>query len=239
MSCVCYIVTVRTGTLALAALVTGAAAGTVWGAEAPRTRLISLGDRATLVVEVPRALRHAIGRPDIEALVVEIELPLDDFVAVERTPPTPSPFLRRVTLAAATRLDGSRALRVTVLKGPDTTHRARLSGGRLYIDVVSANRPPILSEPTVETPPAIPANDSYATLRQDILDRASTLANRPDVKGLMRLEVEIRARDEKLGRSQPDLIEELLLRVQQFTEAARTRQLDEDRRAILKQSAKP
>jgi len=222
-----------------AGLVVGAGAGPVWGAEAPRTRLISLSDRATLVVEVPHAASHATRRPDTEALVVEIELPLDDFAAVEREPPTPSPFLRRVILAPATRQDGTRALRVTVLKGPDTTYRARLTGGRLYIDVVSTSRPLMSSGPSAETRLGFPTNDTYSALRQDILRRASALATRPDVKGLLRLEAEVHARDEKLGRSQPDLIEELLLQVKQFTEAARTRQLDEDRRAILKQSAKP
>jgi hypothetical protein len=225
--------------LVLAVLVNGAGTGPVWAAEAPRTRLISLSDRATLVVEVPQASRHAVGRPDTEALVVEIELPLDDFVAVAREPPTPSPFLRRVMLTPARRSDGARALRVTIMKGPDTTCRVRLAGGRLYVDVVSASRPLISSGPSGDTPPVIPTKDSYSTLRQEILDRASTLAIRPDVRGLLRLEAEIHARDERLGRSQPDLIEELLLQVKQFTEAARTRQLDEDKRALLKQSAKP
>jgi hypothetical protein len=60
------------------------------------------------------------------------------------------------------------------------------------------------------------------------------LAARPDVKALLRLRDEVKQRDNELGHRRADLIEALLLEVDRYTDEARARQLELDRRAFLK-----
>jgi type II secretory pathway predicted ATPase ExeA len=96
------------------------------------------------------------------------------------------------------------------------------------------------SLPTVERPPrvnteATPAptapSASAPDFRADVLARASTLAMKPDVRGLMRLQEEVRSRQASTPE-QPGLVE-LLVELEELTNQARERQLELDRGRLL------
>jgi hypothetical protein len=75
---------------------------------------------------------------------------------------------------------------------------------------------------------------AYAVLQKSALDRARDLAARPDVKGLLRLQQQVKERDTKLGKARVELIRELLEALEKFTDNARSLQLERDRANLLK-----
>jgi hypothetical protein len=95
-----------------------------------------------------------------------------------------------------------------------------------------APRPQATAKPT--GPPSAADAAAYQALDASARRRARELAARPDVKALLRLRDEVKQRDNELGHRRADLIEALLLEVDRFTDEARARQLELDRRAFLK-----
>ena len=95
-----------------------------------------------------------------------------------------------------------------------------------------APRPQAAAKPT--GPPSAADAAAYQALDVSMRRRARELAARPDVKALLRLRDEVKQRDNELGHRRADLIEALLLEVDRYTDEARARQLELDRRAFLK-----
>jgi hypothetical protein len=95
-----------------------------------------------------------------------------------------------------------------------------------------APRPQATAKPA--GPPSAADVAAYQALDTSARRRARELAARPDVKALLRLRDEVKQRDNELGHRRADLIEALLLEVDKYTDEARARQLELDRRAFLK-----
>jgi hypothetical protein len=85
------------------------------------------------------------------------------------------------------------------------------------------------------TLPTSSVDVAYQTFESSTRRRARELAAVPDVKGLLRLREEVEQRGKKLGRQRADLVEQLMLEVVRYTDEARARQLERDRRAFLKE----
>jgi hypothetical protein len=95
-----------------------------------------------------------------------------------------------------------------------------------------APRPQATAKPSA--PPSAADAAAYQALDASTRRRARELAARPDVKALLRLRDEVKQRDNELGQRRAELIEALLLEVDRYTDEARARQLELDRRAFLK-----
>jgi hypothetical protein len=85
------------------------------------------------------------------------------------------------------------------------------------------------------TVPASPVDVAYQAFESSTRRRARELAAVPDVKGLLRLREEVDQRGKKLGKQRADLVEQLMVEVVRYTDEARARQLERDRRAFLKE----
>jgi hypothetical protein len=94
--------------------------------------------------------------------------------------------------------------------------------------------PRLSATPKPAGPPSAADVAAYQALDASARRRARELAARPDVKALLRLRDEVKQRDNELGHRRADVIEALLLEVDRYTDEARARQLELDRRAFLK-----
>jgi type IV secretory pathway VirB10-like protein len=71
--------------------------------------------------------------------------------------------------------------------------------------------------------------EAYRDLRASAVQKARELAAQPDVRGLLRLQEEVKKRDVELGKRQPDFMTRLLDELTKYTDEARALQLERDR----------
>jgi hypothetical protein len=100
---------------------------------------------------------------------------------------------------------------------------------------VPPTQPQAPSPEPKSTVPASSVDVAYQAFESTTRRRARELAAVPDVKGLLRLREEVEQRGKKLGKQRADLVEQLMVEVVRYTDEARARQLERDRRAFLKE----
>lgn len=102
------------------------------------TRLVALplSDRASLLVELKKPVPLAREtKSDAQSVVVEAG-PIDGAVqALDLTPAGTTPLLGSVSVAAVTTPSGQSFLRITVQLRAPASHRVRLAGSRVYLDL--------------------------------------------------------------------------------------------------------
>ena len=208
-----------------------------YGADAALSRvlMLPLTDRTTVVAEltgrVPRV--QEIGA---NPATVTIEAgPIDAATRpLDLTPIARSRFVAHVSVRTATGPDRVTYLRMQITLASFCTHRLRVGGSRIYVDLMPLEeRAPSPLVPLVSAEKAS-VDAAYKDLESSVLPRARELAGRPDVMGLLRLHDEILSRDDRLGRRRPEVVERLLAEVLKYTDDARAAQLKKDREALLK-----
>jgi hypothetical protein len=110
-------------------------------AAAPNTiiaRLVALplSDRASLLVELKKPVPLAREtKSDAQSVIVEAG-PIDGAVqALDLTPAGTTPLLGTVSVASVTAPNGQAFLRITVQLRAPASHRVRLAGSRIYVDL--------------------------------------------------------------------------------------------------------
>ncbi len=217
-----------------------------------------LSDQTTLVLEAGpispgiqgRELKPAAPWPLVSAVNIESTVRADgsNYLRLRITTQAPAIHQRRAT--------GSR-LYVDLLRVPaaaaesptpeSTPKRAapppvapQAAAARANV-AVRSERPSAgltVQPPRPSTEPKAPsssADGAYQALESSTRRRARELAAVPDVKGLLRLREEVEQRGKRLGKQRADLVEQLMLEVVRYTDEARARQLERDRRAFLKE----
>ena len=147
-----------------ACLVAGSPHGVRAGApDAVIARLVALplSDRASLVVELRKPVPLAREtRSDARSVVVEAG-PIDgDVQALDLTPAATTPLLGDISVASFTAANGQAFLRITVQLRAPASHRVRLAGSRIYVDLAplpARPRPGDLDASADRRTPASPA----------------------------------------------------------------------------------
>lgn len=208
-----------------------------YGADATLSRVLMLPlvDRTTIVAELTgRAPR--VREIDSNPATVTIEVgPVDGATKpLDLTPIARSRFVAHVSVRTASGPDGLSYLRMQITLASFCTHRLRIAGSRVYVDLVPLEeRAPSPLAPVVSAEKAS-VDASYRDLESSVAPRARDLASRPDVTALLRLHDEVLSRDDRLGRLRPEVVERLLADILKYTNEARAAQLKKDREALLK-----
>jgi hypothetical protein len=87
--------------------------------------------------------------------------------------------------------------------------------------------------------PAPSVDDGFESRRDRLLERAAVMASQPDVRGLMRLQDEVRSWEQDPDSPGREAVEKLLLELDELTNRARERQLGLDRRLLLERGEQP
>jgi hypothetical protein len=240
---------------ALVGLVTGSSTP-AYGADAAVSRVLMLPlvDRTTVVAELTQRVARVQEIASSPAMVMIEAGPVDAATRpLDLTPVVRSPFVAGLSLRTTLGPDGLTYLRMRITLGAFCTHRLRVAGSRVYVDLVPVEErspsplapvPPPAKAPSgrvspqaprpAESSPADTVDAAYQALESSGLRRARELAGRPDVTALLRLHDEILTRDDRLGRRRPEVVERLLAEVLRYTNEARVAQLKKDREALLK-----
>jgi hypothetical protein len=80
---------------------------------------------------------------------------------------------------------------------------------------------------------------SFDALRRDALILAANLATQPDVRGLLKLQSDVKAWDSTTRFTYHPNVDILLTELEGFIDQARSRQLDRDRDLLLKYPRQP
>jgi hypothetical protein len=199
-----------------------------------RVLMLPLVDRTTVVAELTARVPRVREIASTAAMVMIEAGPVDAATKpLDLTPVVRSRFVAHVSIRTTKASDGLSYLRMQITLAAFCTHRLRISGSRVYVDLVPLEeRSPSPLVPVVSAEKAS-VDAAYRDLESSVLPRARDLALRPDVTGLLRLHDEILSRDDQLGRQRPEVVERLLAEVLKSTNDARTLQLKKDHDALL------
>jgi hypothetical protein len=228
-----------------------------------RVAMLPLADRTTVVAEFSGPLPQAEevdageGQVAIEAGPVKAGVQARDLAPTARYPQ-----IAAVSVRALERPGGDTFVNVTIARRGSSAHRVRVTGSRVYIDFspavksepepvlpvpvtpTLAARPPVANPPAGTAPPepiAIAKVDheaAYRDLEATTLRIGRTLADRPNVKGLIRLRADLERRDKQLGQQRPGEVDRIVSEVLRLTDQARVAQLARDRQALLREEKK-
>jgi hypothetical protein len=110
----------------------------------------------------------------------------------------------------------------------------RVAERRVYVDFAPPAASTAVSRVTARaapTPRSAAPREAKPIADNDVLGRARVLAQKPDVRGLLRLREEVIRQGERSGR-QPDTLKPLLDEVERYTNEARALRLQQDARAF-------
>jgi hypothetical protein len=223
-------------------------------AAAPITRvfLLPASDRTSVVIELERAPKQAVGQPRGRVVVVNIG-PLQGAVTAQQLR-TANALVSSVTIAGATQPNGDTMARVEVALRVDADSQVRLVGSRVYIDIAPRRSSSSAERPAVEPPPPKPAasvppekpeptpkrpappTPAKATDFGDagvaaFLRRANALAGAGDVTGLERMKAEWERRDAAAAAN--DDAESVSGKLSKLLDEARDRRLAIDHAEFL------
>jgi len=201
-----------------------------------RALLLPLRDRSTVVVELPAQDVKPRELPSAEPGVVIINAgTLPGRLATKTLVPSASSFVQQLVLSSI-EVGGVHQLEVRLSLAAGISHRLRVTGRRLYVDLTLPKIEPAQAPAATSPPAGAPTTDtprlSPALTPQEIVDRARALAAKPDVRGLMKMQDELPAWAER-SRVSSDTEERLRNELDRLTEAARAQQLALDRKALL------
>jgi hypothetical protein len=199
-----------------------------------RVLMLPLVDRTTVVAELTERVPRVREISSSAAMIMIEAGPVDAATKpLDLTPVVRSRYVAHVSVRIATAPDGLSYLRIQITLAAFCTHRLRISGSRVYVDLVPLEeRSPAPLVPVVSAETAS-VDAAYRDLESSVMPRAHDLASKPDVVALLRLHDEILSSDDRLGRQRPEVVERLLAEVLKSTNEARALQLKKDREALL------
>ena len=147
-----------------------------------------------------------------------------------------TPCVAHVSLQDAAKPDAGRFIRLRVGLRTACRSQVRVAARRVYVDFAPADSaaavPRITTRVANKPRAAAPRPQSVPRIAEsDVVGRARLLAQKPDVRGLVRLREEVLRQGERAGR-QPDELKPLLDEVERSTNEARALRLQQDAQAF-------
>ena len=224
-----------------------------------RMVMLTVGDRASLVLELRDAGVEAVTQSaDATALVIDVGPVTGSVLPEEREAEPDTPCVAHVSIQDAAVPNRGRFVRLRIALRSACSSQRRVAGRRVYIDFAapeSASTTPVpaapanklaarpADEPRRADPVArasapiggrsdAPVRPPAAAPDVDVLSRARSLSQVPDVRALMRLRDDAVRRAEKAGQLESDEFKQLLEAVERYTNEARALQLQIDGRGL-------
>ena len=220
-----------------------------------RVVVLTMANRASLVLDLPKAATQTTSESlDDLNLLIDIGPVTASVVPEELEAPPDTPFVARVSIQDAARPGEGRFVRLRVTLRNPARSQVRIAGSRVYVDFAppvpagptsrprentattrrpqTALGPPAIGQEPRSRPsaarPEVTSRLASAVPEADVLQRARTMAQQPDVRGLEGLRADLLRRREQPGSEQPPGLKQLLDEVERYTNEARARQLQQD-----------
>lgn len=217
-----------------------------------RMMALIVADRASLVLELRDAGVEVIPQSaDAGTLVLDVGPVTGAITAEAREATATTPCIARVSIQDADR-SNQRFVRLRIALRSGCSSRRRIAGRRVYIDFAPQGSNPLArpaaephrAEAAAPPPPpgrlersrpersAAPIPPAPASDDADVLARARVLAQRPDVRGLIRLRGEVVRQRSRVEQVDPEEVTRLLDALDRYTNEARALQLKIDGRGL-------
>ena len=206
-------------------------------ARSARVLMLNVTNRTSLVLELSEApARTSRESVDERTVVLDIGPVATAVIAQELDAGPDAPCVAHASIQDVARPDAGRFIRLRVGLRGACRSRVRAAARRVYIDLAPPVASAAVSRVTTGVAPkprsAAPRPQSAPRVAEgDVLGRARVLAQKPDVRGLVRLREEVLRQGERAGR-QPDELKPLLDEVERYTNEARALRLQQDSQAF-------